>query len=88
MIARELCRRSSPDTFHNNRLEDNRNYADLLRRAMDYVNVGGHSVILTPGRYNAAYFEKKPGHTWPRALSLLRKTTDYTTFPLTGKKRG
>ena len=57
MIARELCRRSSPDTFHNNRLEDNRNYADLLRRAMDYVHVGGHSVILTPGRYNAAYFE-------------------------------
>lgn len=57
MIARDLCRRSSPDTFHNNRLEENRNYADLLRCAMDYVNVGGHSVILTPGRYNAAYFE-------------------------------
>lgn len=38
-------------------LEDNRNYANLLRRAMDYVNMGGHTVILTPGRYNAAYFE-------------------------------
>ena len=24
---------------------------------MDYVNVEGHTVILTPGRYNAAYFE-------------------------------
>lgn len=57
MIARGLCRRSSPDTFHNNRLEDNRNYADLLRKTMDYVNPGGHTVILTPGRYNAAYFE-------------------------------
>lgn len=57
MIARELCRRSSPDTFHDNHLEDNRNYADLLRRTMDYVNTGGHTVILTPGRYNAAYFE-------------------------------
>jgi len=57
MIARDLCRRSSPDTFHNYRLDDNRNYADLLRRAMDYVNLGGHTVILTPGRYNAAYFE-------------------------------
>lgn len=57
MIARELCRRSSPDTFHDNHLKDNRNYADLLRRAMDYVNTGGHTVILTPGRYNAAYFE-------------------------------
>lgn len=57
MIAREICRRSSPDTFHDNRLEDNRNYADLLRHTMDYVNTGGHTVILTPGRYNAAYFE-------------------------------
>jgi len=57
MIARELCRRSSPNTFHDVRLEDNRNYARLLRRTMDNVNVGGHTVILTPGRYNAAYFE-------------------------------
>ncbi len=57
MIARELCRRSSPETFQNNKLEDNRNYAALLRRTMDNVNVGGHTVILTPGRYNAAYFE-------------------------------
>ena len=38
-------------------LEDNRNYAKLLRRTMDNVNAGGHTVILTPGRYNAAYFE-------------------------------
>ena len=57
MIARELCRRSSPGTFNDVRLEDNRNYARLLRRTMDNVNVGGHTVILTPGRYNAAYFE-------------------------------
>ena len=57
MIARELCRKSSPQTFHDTRLEDNRNYASLLRKTMDYVNTGGHSVILTPGRYNAAYYE-------------------------------
>lgn len=38
-------------------LEDNRNYAQLLRRTLDNVNVAGHTVILTPGRYNAAYFE-------------------------------
>lgn len=57
MIARDLCRRSSPKTFENIKLEDNRNYAKLLKRAMDHVNVGGHSVVLTPGRYNAAYFE-------------------------------
>lgn len=57
MIARELCRRSSPMTFGNIKIEDNRNYAKLLRRTLDNVNVGGHTVILTPGRYNAAYFE-------------------------------
>lgn len=57
MIARELCRRCSPDTFKKTKLENNRNYAELLRKTMDYVNTGGHSVILTPGRYNAAYFE-------------------------------
>ena len=57
MIARELTRRSSPLTFHSTAIEDNRNYAQLLRRTMDNVNVGGHTVILTPGRYNSAYFE-------------------------------
>ena len=57
MIARELCRRSSPQTFHDTRLRDNRNYAQLLRRTIDNVNAGGHTVILTPGRYNAAYYE-------------------------------
>lgn len=57
MIARDLCRRSSPETFQKFHLEDNRNYAELLRKTIDYVNAGGHTVILTPGRYNAAYFE-------------------------------
>ncbi len=57
MIARKIARRSAPDLFTGRHIEDNRNYAQLLRRTMDHVNVGGHTVILTPGRYNAAYFE-------------------------------
>lgn len=57
MIARGLCRRCAPVTFQKNRLEDNRNYAELLKETMDAVNTGGINVILTPGRYNAAYFE-------------------------------
>ncbi len=57
MIARELCRRASPKTFSGIRIEDNRNYAGLLKATMDYVNTGGMTVVLTPGRYNAAYFE-------------------------------
>lgn len=57
MIARGLCRRCSPQTFQQVHLEDNRNYAQMLKETMDEVNTGGINVILTPGRYNAAYFE-------------------------------
>ncbi|MCC8150044.1 MAG: circularly permuted type 2 ATP-grasp protein [Lachnospiraceae bacterium] len=57
MIARQLCRMSSPKTFREVKIEDNRNYADLLKKTMDYVNTGGLNVILTPGRFNSAYFE-------------------------------
>ncbi len=58
MIARDITRKVSPNTFQENRIFDNRNYTDLVRRAMDYVNVeDGLEVILTPGRYNSAYFE-------------------------------
>ena len=32
MIARDLCRRSSPETFRQYQIEDNRNYAQLLRK--------------------------------------------------------
>lgn len=58
LIVRDLCRRSSPRTFQEFHIEDNRNYAQLLRHTMDYANVGGLTVVLTPGRYNAAYFER------------------------------
>ncbi|WP_407720863.1 circularly permuted type 2 ATP-grasp protein [Ruminococcus sp. JE7B6] len=54
MIARELQRRSAPDAFSCNSVIDNRNYAELLKEVMDYVNTGGINVILSPGRYNAA----------------------------------
>ena len=58
MVARQLCRKSSPKTFETYHLEDNRDYAAILRKTLDYVNVEeGHTVILTPGRYNSAYFE-------------------------------
>jgi len=57
MIARELCRKSSPMTFVENHIEDNRDYAKLLKATMNHVNTDGVNVIFTPGRYNAAYFE-------------------------------
>ena len=57
LIAREICRRVSPSTFRNTPVVDNRNYASLLKETLEWVNTGGIPVIMTPGRYNAAYFE-------------------------------
>ena len=57
LIARELTRRVCPDVFYANKIRDNRNYGELLRETMEAVNCGGIRVILTPGRYNAAFFE-------------------------------
>lgn len=58
MIARTITRKVSPQTFAENAVADNRNYADMLRDMMDAMADGrGINVILTPGRYNSAYFE-------------------------------
>lgn len=58
MIARTVTRKVCPGAYQNTPVEDNRNYADLLREMMDDMNDGrGISVILTPGRYNSAFFE-------------------------------
>ena len=57
MIAREFQRKSAPEAFLHNSVIDNRNYAQMLRSVMDHVNTGGINVILSPGRYNAAFFE-------------------------------
>jgi len=84
MIARSLTRKSSPKTFSDLKIEDNRNYADLLKGVMDYVNTGGINVIMTPGRYNAAYFEHSyfAEKTGSRLVtgSELRVDGDYLYF--------
>lgn len=48
MIARSLCRRCSLSTYKENRLEDNRNYAQLLKETMDEVNTGGINTDIAP----------------------------------------
>ena len=57
LIARELCRRCDATTFLRAPLVDNRDYGTRLRAVLDNVNTGGINVVLTPGRFNAAYFE-------------------------------
>ena len=73
MIARTITRKVSPDTFQNNAVADNRNYSDLLREMMEHMNHDrGLTVILTPGRYNSAFFE----HSY-----LAEKTGATLAFP-------
>ena len=58
MIARMITRKVSPQTFSTNSVADNRDYADMLRQMMDDMNQErGSAVILTPGRFNSAFFE-------------------------------
>ncbi len=58
LIARNLCRKVSPTTFTFNSVADNRDYSDMLREMMQSMSVdNGLTVILTPGRYNSAFFE-------------------------------
>lgn len=57
LIARELTRIACPEAFLEHDIVDNRNYAQLLQETMEHANCGGIRAILTPGRYNAAYFE-------------------------------
>ncbi len=74
LIARGLCRRASPETFRRNKVVDNRNYGELLKKTMDSVNTGGINAVFTPGRYNAAYFE----HSYLAELSgaVLAESND------------
>jgi uncharacterized circularly permuted ATP-grasp superfamily protein len=57
LIARKLCRRASPETFKRNAIDSNADYGRMLAECMQSVNPGGLNVIMTPGRYNAAFFE-------------------------------
>ena len=58
MIARRVTRKVSPKTFAANAVADNQGYADLLHDMMEDMNQErGIAVILTPGRFNSAFFE-------------------------------
>lgn len=73
MIARKVTRKACPETFRNNNVHDNRGYGDMLKEMMDYIADGrGINVILTPGRYNSAFFE----HSY-----LAEKTGATLAFP-------
>lgn len=58
MIARFVTRKVCPEVYQEVAVADNRDYADILRKMMADMNADrGIGVILTPGRYNSAFFE-------------------------------
>ncbi len=87
MIARDITRKISPETFQENKIEDNRNYPKLLADMFNDVNCGGITVVLTPGRYNSAFFEhsylaEKTGAVlaFPEDLEVVNDIVYYKTF--------
>ncbi|MBW3081063.1 circularly permuted type 2 ATP-grasp protein [Bifidobacterium saguinibicoloris] len=72
LFARDIERRANPRLFREVHVRDNRDYPRLLRKAMDFVSTEGIAVVLTPGRYNSAFFE----HAY-----LAEKTGATLAFP-------
>ena len=57
LTIRRAFRHTYPEFFEQMKISKIRQYATQLKDAMDYVNTGGLNVILTPGRYNSAFYE-------------------------------
>ncbi|MCC8357959.1 MAG: circularly permuted type 2 ATP-grasp protein [Oscillospiraceae bacterium] len=74
LIARDLCRHCSPETFRSNPVVDNRDYGELLRRTMDSVNTGGINVVFSPGRLKGAYGE--PSYLAEKCGAVLAEAGD------------
>lgn len=72
LFARDIERRITPRLFRDVHVRDNRDYPRLLRKSMDFVSTEGIAVVLTPGRYNSAFFE----HAY-----LAEKTGAALAFP-------
>lgn len=72
LFVRDIERRIYPHLFRDVHIRDNREYPRLLRDAMNFVAADGVAVVLTPGRYNSAFFE----HAY-----LAEKTGAALAFP-------
>ena len=57
LSIRDTYRKIYPDFFENLSIEPIKDYADYISESMQYVNTGGIDVVLTPGRFNSAYYE-------------------------------
>lgn len=57
LTIRRAFRHTYPEFFESMKISKIKQYGDQLKAAMKYVNTGGLNVVLTPGRYNSAYYE-------------------------------
>ncbi len=57
LSIRDTYRKIYPDFFEQLNIEPIKQYPSYIASAMDYVSCGGINVVLTPGRFNSAYYE-------------------------------
>ena len=57
LSIRDTYRKIYPEFFETLKIEPIKQYPKFIADAMDYVNTGGLNVLLTPGRFNSAYYE-------------------------------
>ncbi len=57
LTIRRAFRHTYPEFFESMKISKIKQYGEQLKAAMDHVNTGGLNVVLTPGRYNSAYYE-------------------------------
>ncbi|WP_428738066.1 circularly permuted type 2 ATP-grasp protein [Sulfurimonas sp.] len=57
LSIRDTYRKIYPEFFEKLKIQLIKEYPQILKEAMNYVNCGGINVVLTPGRFNSAYYE-------------------------------
>ncbi|MBU1658288.1 circularly permuted type 2 ATP-grasp protein [bacterium] len=57
LSIRDTYRKIYPDFFEQLKIEPIKQYPSYIADSMNYVNCGGINVVLTPGRFNSAYYE-------------------------------
>ena len=78
LSIRDTYRKIYPEFFETLNIKPIKEYPSILRESMNYVNCGGINVVLTPGRFNSAYYEhaylaKKIGARLVRNNELIVK---------------
>jgi uncharacterized circularly permuted ATP-grasp superfamily protein len=78
LSIRDTYRKIYPEFFETLNIKPIKEYPSILKESMNYVNCGGINVVLTPGRFNSAYYEhaylaKKIGARLVRNNELIVK---------------